>query len=55
MIVDNQRPRGQNPAIIILHAKVRTDHRLSFDLDDAILSDHRLVLKLPSISANLLH
>jgi hypothetical protein len=45
MIFDNQRPRGEDPAIIILHAKI--PHRRSnfLNLDDVTLGDHRLVFE----------
>jgi hypothetical protein len=52
MIFDSQRPRGQNPALIILHAKIHTDDRTSSNPDDVTLGDRRLVLKLPLIFCN---
>ena len=53
MIFDIKRPRGENPAIIMLHAKILHRRSNFLDLDDATLGDHRLVLKLPLIFAIL--
>jgi hypothetical protein len=63
MIFDIQRPRGQNPAIIILHAKnpapndrlLSIDFFPSTDLDDAILGDQRLVFEAALNLCSLLH